>query len=95
MSTNCQLISINSNPGNIALAKKCIFIFAFNRLINCIAFALSRQSDPHNPTNPKDLETQSRGEKVTNTFPLQHFFLAVDEHPLQFIDVLLRVVFGL
>jgi hypothetical protein len=78
MSTNRQLISIDPNSGNIAFAKKCIFIFAFNRLINCITFALSRQSDPHNPTIPKDLETQNRGKSGTNTFPLQHFLLAVD-----------------
>jgi hypothetical protein len=36
------------------------------------------------------------GKKETNTFPLQHFLLAMDEHPLRFIDVsLLRIAFGL
>jgi hypothetical protein len=36
------------------------------------------------------------GKKETNTFPLQHFFLAVNEYPLRFIDVfLLRIAFGL
>jgi hypothetical protein len=66
MSTNRQLISIDHNPRNVALAKKGIFIFAFNRLINFIAFALSRQSDPYNspqPHNPQKPRNSEHGEE--------------------------------